>query len=161
MSKTKKSWKFHGSRLQRPIWNLESRFRLWVATTTLAQSSCQFQKDIKRRSSSTVAQIRAAVSKGSLKDGNLDPAVTHVPKEMWPPSSPDLNPLDYWAQGYFKAWSNRRADTKKISLIATIKENFAILYRDMMTRACERFRGRVWAVIEAGVSHISIQPLGF
>ena len=75
--------------------NLESRFSLWVATTTLAQSSCHFQKGIKRRSSSSVAQIRAAVSKGSLKDGNLDPAVTHVPKEMWPPSSPDLNPLDY------------------------------------------------------------------
>jgi hypothetical protein len=31
-----------------------------------------------------------------------------------------------------------------------MKENFAILYRDMVTRACGRFKGRVGAVIEAG-----------
>ena len=89
------------------------------------------------------------MSKGSLKDGNLDPAVTHVPKEMLPPSSPDLNPLDYLAQGYFEACTNRRAYTTKTSPIATIKENFASLYGDMVTRACRRFRGRVGVVIEA------------
>ena len=55
-------------KLQGPIWNLETRFRPWVALTTLAESSCFYQKGTERRSSSTVAQIIAAVSKSSLKE---------------------------------------------------------------------------------------------
>ena len=58
--------------------------------------------------------------------------------------------MDFWAWGYFEACTNRRAYTTKTSLIATIKEKFASLDRDMVTRACGRFRGRVKAVIEAG-----------
>ena len=79
------------------------------------------------------------------------PAVTHdVPKEMWPPSSPDLNLLNYWAQGYFEERPNRSADSTKNSLIATIKENLISLYMYMVTRDRGRFRRRVGAVIEAG-----------
>ena len=48
---------------------LKTHFRLWIALTTLDESSCHFQKGIERRSSSTVVHIRASVSKGSLKDG--------------------------------------------------------------------------------------------
>ena len=38
---------------------------------------------------------------------------------------------------------------RKTFLIATIKENFASLDRDMVARALGRFKGRVEAVIEA------------
>ena len=65
---------------------------------------------------------------------------------MWPPSSPDLHTIDLWAWSAIKARTNRRAYTTKTSLIATIKENFAILDRDMVTSVW----GRVEAVIEAG-----------
>ena len=80
---------------------------------------------------------------------NLDPVVTHVPKEMWPPSSPYLNLMYYWAWGYFEACTNRHAHTTKTSLVSIIKENFASLDRDMVIMDCGRFRGRVEAVIGA------------
>ena len=58
--------------------------------------------------------------------------------------------MDFWAWSAIKAWTNRRAHTKKTSLIAPIMENFACLNRDMVTRVGGRFKGRVEAVIEAG-----------
>ena len=51
------------------LMNVVILVRLWIAPTTLAKSSCHIQKGIERCSSLTVAKMRAAVSKGSLKDG--------------------------------------------------------------------------------------------
>ena len=42
--------------------------------------------------------------------------------------------MEYWDWRAIKAGTNRRAHTNKTSLIATIKENFAILGRDMVNR---------------------------
>ena len=72
-----------------------------------------------------------------------------VTKDQWPPSSPDLNPMDYFVWGYLEAHTNRRPHTTKDSLIASIKEHCASLPRDLVTKACSRFRGRIEAVIEA------------
>jgi hypothetical protein len=65
--------------------------------------------------------------------------------------------MDFFACGYFEACTKRRAHTTKTSLIATIKEKLASLDRDMVTRACGRFRGRVKAVIEVGGDFIKIR----
>ena len=72
-----------------------------------------------------------------------------VLKDCWPPSSPDLNPLDYFVWGYVETHTNRRTHTTKASLITSIKENFASMDKAMVTKACAAFRGRVEAVIEA------------
>ena len=80
---------------------------------------------------------------------NLDPAITHVFKEMWPLNNPDLNRIDYWSWGANKVYNNRRAHAVKTSLIAIVKENFASLDMDIVIMACGWFRGRVEAVIEA------------
>ena len=79
----------------------------------------------------------------------------HVSKELSTPSSPNFNPIEYWALSAIKAWTNRRAHTNNTPVIATIKKNFAILERDMVFRACGQFRGRVEAVIEIGGDFIS------
>ena len=55
-----------------------------------------------------------------------------VPFSHWPPSSPDLNPLDY-----------------KASLIATIRQVFAELPPVLVEKACSQFRIRIEAVLEA------------
>lgn len=77
-----------------------------------------------------------------------------VTKDMWPPSSPDLNPMDYFVWGYLEARVNRRPHTTKASLIASIREQFEGLPMDLVTKACGRFRGRITAVIEAEGNYI-------
>ena len=58
-------------------------------------------------------------------------------------NSPDLNPLDYFFCGVLEARTNRRPHTTKSSLIATIKEQVANMERDLVTKACHKFRSRV------------------
>ena len=75
---------------------------------------------------------------------------THVPKEIWPPSSLDLNPMEYWAWSTIETQINICAHTTKTSILANIKENFTILDRDMVAWALGRFRGGIEALIEDG-----------
>jgi hypothetical protein len=72
-----------------------------------------------------------------------------VSKDCWPPSSPDLNPLDYFVWGYLGTRTNRCAHATKASLITSIKEYFASMDKAMVAKTCVAFRGRVEAVIEA------------
>jgi hypothetical protein len=70
-------------------------------------------------------------------------------KDCWPPSSPDLNLLDYFVWGYLETHTNQPAHTTKASLITSIKENFASMDKDCVAKACMAFRGQMEAVIEA------------
>jgi hypothetical protein len=72
-----------------------------------------------------------------------------VSKDCWPPSSPDLNPLDYFVWGYLGTHTNGRAHTTKASLITSSKENFAFIDKAMLAKTCVAFRGQMEAVIEA------------
>ena len=81
-----------------------------------------------------------------LEDNTYD----FISKDCWPPSSPDLIPMDYFVWGYLEAHTNRRAHSTKTSLIHSIKENCSNMDRAMVAKACSSFRGRVEAVIEAG-----------
>ena len=73
-----------------------------------------------------------------------------VPPDMWPPNSPDLNPMDYFTWGVVESRSNAVAHSNKKSLIAAIKRAFSSLERDMVIKATARFRARVKAVIDEG-----------
>ena len=75
-----------------------------------------------------------------------------VSKDCWPPSSPDLNPLNYFVWGYLGTHTNRRAHTIKTSLITSIKENFASMDKAMVAKTYVAFRGWVEAIIEAECS---------
>jgi hypothetical protein len=72
-----------------------------------------------------------------------------VLKDCWPPSSPDLNPLDYFFWGDLGTHTNQRAHTTKASLITSIKENFAYMDKVMVVKTCVAFRGRMEAIVKA------------
>jgi hypothetical protein len=84
-----------------------------------------------------------------------------VSKDCWPPSSLELNPLDYFVWGYLETHINRRAHTKKAALIISIKENFASMDKAIMDKVCVACRGRVEAVREAVMEAVMEAEGGF
>ena len=69
--------------------------------------------------------------------------------DVWPPNSPDLNPMDFLVWSAVKRDANKTACNIKEQLISPIQASLASLSRDTVKRACQRFRGCIEAVIEA------------
>ena len=63
-----------------------------------------------------------------------------VPFSHWPPSSPNLNPLDYFVWSYVENITNRTSHNTKASLIATIRRIFAELLPALVEKACSQFQ---------------------
>lgn len=76
-------------------------------------------------------------------------------KEFWPPNSPDLNPLDFYLWSEFESVTNRTRYPNITSLRITIEAAFANMDRDTLKQACERFRPKMEAVIQAGEGILS------
>ena len=72
-----------------------------------------------------------------------------VPFSHWPPSSPDLNPLDYFIWSYVENITNMTSHNTKASLIAAIRRVFAELPPTLVEKACSQIRIRIEAVFEA------------
>ena len=70
------------------------------------------------------------------------------------PSSPDLNPLDYFVWSYVENITNMTSHNPKASLIAAIHRVFNELLPALMEKACTQFRIRIEAVIEADGGYI-------
>ena len=68
---------------------------------------------------------------------------------VWPPNSPDLNPMDYYVWGAVEKDSSRCARTTKPQLIERIKAAFEALSWEIVKSACSRFRSRIEAAIDA------------
>ena len=77
-----------------------------------------------------------------------------IPFSHWPPSSPDLNLLDYFVWSYIKNITNMTSHNTKASLIAAIRQVFAKLLLVLAEKACSQFQIRIEAVIEAEGSYI-------
>ena len=77
-----------------------------------------------------------------------------VPFSHWPPSSPDLNPLDDFVWSYVKNITNMTSHNTKASLIAAIHRVFAELPPALVKKACSQFQIRIKAVIEAEGGYI-------
>ena len=71
-----------------------------------------------------------------------------------PPSSPDLNPLDYFVWSYVDTITNMTSDNTKACLIADIHRVFAGLLPALVKEACSQFRIRIEAVIDAEDGYI-------
>ena len=75
-------------------------------------------------------------------------------KDMWPPQSPDLNPLDYGV------WSLLQQKVQSVShpsleaLKASITKEWKKMEDDFVIRTCRSFRTRVEAVIGAKGGYI-------
>ena len=70
------------------------------------------------------------------------------------PSSPDLNPLDYFVRSYVGNITNMTSQNTKASLIAAIRRVFAELPPALVEKACSQFRIRIEVVIEAEGDYI-------
>ena len=77
-----------------------------------------------------------------------------VPFSHWRPSSPDLNPLDYFVWSYVVNITNMTSHNTKASLIAAIRRVFAELPQALVEKACSQFRIRIETVIEAEGGYI-------
>jgi hypothetical protein len=77
-------------------------------------------------------------------------------KEIWPPSSPDCNPLDYYVWSICECEVNKAPHNTSASLVTKIKEVMASLSRDTVAKACRWFRQRIEAVMEAGGDFLKI-----
>ena len=75
-------------------------------------------------------------------------------KSIRPPSSPDLDPLDYFVWSYVENITNMTSHNTKASLIEAIRRVFAELPPAVVEKACSQFRIRIKAVIEAESSYI-------
>ena len=73
-----------------------------------------------------------------------------VPFSHWPPSSPDLKPLDYFIWSYIENITNMTSHNTKASWITTICWVFAELLPALVEKACFQF----WIRIEAEGSYI-------
>ena len=68
---------------------------------------------------------------------------------MWPPSSPDLNHLNYYVWGVVKRETNKHPHNTLDSLKAAIIKVMTHMDEDYLSRACKRFRQRIETVIAA------------
>ena len=77
-----------------------------------------------------------------------------VPFSHWLPSSPNLNPLDYFVWSYVENITNMTSHNTKANLIASIRLVFAELPPALVEKAWSQFRIRIEAVIEAEGGYI-------
>ena len=75
-------------------------------------------------------------------------------KNLWPPNSPDLNPLDYFVWSVVERESNKSRHANIESLAKAIRLGFKNIDRDTLKRACSQFRPRIEKVISVGGSYI-------
>ena len=82
-------------------------------------------------------------------EGKQAPELPEAPtnKEVWPPSSPGCNPLDYYVWGVTEGDVNKAPHDTKESLIVKIMEVFPNMSREEVTLACNQFRRRLGKVI--------------
>ena len=77
-----------------------------------------------------------------------------VPFSHWNPSSPDLNPLDYFVWSYVENITNMTSHKTNASLITAICRVFAKLLPALVKKARSQFRICIEAVIEAECGYI-------
>lgn len=73
----------------------------------------------------------------------------HITPAMWPPNSPDCNPLDYYVWGAVERITNKTACANKVELRSRICQAFQDLSPVVVKHACSSFRSRLEAVINA------------
>ena len=76
------------------------------------------------------------------------------PKDLWPSSSPDLNPLVLSVRGIMESKARATSHPSIESLKDSIMKAWDNLDEEYIKKSCEAFRGRVEAIIDAEGGHI-------
>lgn len=75
------------------------------------------------------------------------------PWGMWPPSSPDLSPLDYAIWGEIERKACVTPQKNSDSLKAAVEEEWANMPEDYIIKVCRAFRPRLEAMLDAKGGH--------
>ena len=75
-------------------------------------------------------------------------------KEVWPPSSPDLNPMDYCVWSLLEADACASSHASVEALKSSLKNAWAKIPQETLCKAAEGFCGRLKRVIQAKGGHI-------
>ena len=73
----------------------------------------------------------------------------HITPKIWCPISPDLNPQDYSVRSVVEIGFNEYPYNTKDSLKATMIQIISDVNKEQIIRACNWFRPRIEAVIDA------------
>ena len=73
---------------------------------------------------------------------------------MWPPSSPDCNPVYYFFWGLIETKTNKHAHNTVDSLKATIVAEFAAVDKDTVAKVCKSFCPWLEMAVAADGSYI-------
>ncbi|CAB4061170.1 unnamed protein product [Lepeophtheirus salmonis] len=130
----------------------------WDVDATIKRAPKEEGADRKVRDTDFVDKVKKMVEDDptrSMKAGDRPwNCYDVVTKDLWPPNSPDLNPLDYFVWGYVERHTKRHPHSTNASLMDSIKEVFGNMDNEMVRRAYGRFRGRIEAVIDANGDYI-------
>jgi hypothetical protein len=74
---------------------------------------------------------------------------SHWPPELWPPFSPDLNPLDYSIWSVLEIKVQATPHQNLAALQAAIRKEWAAMDSNFISRACRPFRRRLEQVVAA------------
>ncbi len=75
--------------------------------------------------------------------------MNHQLKGMWPPSSPEYKPLDYFMRCEFEREVNKQPHNTQASLKAKISEVMTNTEREIVILTCQRFWSQIEAILEA------------
>jgi hypothetical protein len=96
-----------------------------------------------------VSWLRAGRTvKEIMSSGNFSKN-TVVEKEIWPPSSHDCNPFDYFVWGVSELRVRAKPHNKTKNMILKIKGVMVSLARSIVAETCKRFRSQIEAVVTA------------
>lgn len=76
------------------------------------------------------------------------------PKNMWPPYSPDVNPLDYAFWPHIQAKACRVRHPNITALKTSVDREWMAMNTDYVVKTCKTFRRRLGAIIAADGCHI-------
>jgi hypothetical protein len=76
------------------------------------------------------------------------------PKDLWPPHSPDLSPLDFGVFGHLKAKLSGRAYKNKEEIRRAVSAEWRKLDPEFIWKTCTAFRSCIEKVIDANGGYI-------
>ena len=129
-----------------------SDFTIRMAVATFGLKS--YVQRVRQMITPTIMANRVSRSKKTSLLAQAPVWLEHRGPEMWPPSSPDANPLDYGVWGVLKGKACRQHHATVDSLVHSMNEPWENMSADFIEKTCSRFRGRLEAIIEANGGHI-------
>ena len=71
-----------------------------------------------------------------------------ITPNIWPPNSPDLNPLDYYVSSVVEKEINKHPYITKDPLIAAIVLIMTDMNKEQLIKVCNRFRQSIEVIID-------------